>query len=53
MVIYTKKLDLNRRIYILIKNENVFTEYMEVLEKVRSIIKTLIVNLYIRKISKT
>ena len=41
MIIYKRNFDenLNRLIYILIKKENVFVKYMDILEKVRNIIK--------------
>ena len=40
MIIYKRYFDENRRIYFLIKIEKVFNKYMEILEKVRNIIKT-------------
>ena len=41
MIIYKRNFDenLNRLIYILIKKEKVFVKYMDILEKVRNIIK--------------
>ena len=39
MVIYKRTFDENRRIDILIKGEKVFIKYMEILEKVRNIVK--------------
>ena len=33
MIIYKKNFKENRRIYFLIKEENIFPKYMEVLEK--------------------
>ena len=39
MIIYKRNFDENRRIYFLIKIEKVFNKYMEILEKVRNIIK--------------
>ena len=40
MVIYKRNFDENRHIYFLIKEEKVFIKYMEILEKVRKIIKS-------------
>ena len=40
MIIYKRNFDENRRIYFLIKIEKVFNKYMEILEKVRNIIKS-------------
>ena len=50
MIIYKRNFDenLNRLIYILIKKEKVFVKYMDILEKVRNIIKFMY-NLYIIK----
>ena len=39
MIIHKRNFDENRRIYFLIKIEKVFNKYMEILEKVRNIIK--------------
>ena len=39
MIICEKNIDENRRIYFLIKKEKVFIKYMEILKKVRNIIK--------------
>ena len=39
MIIYKRNFDENRRVYFLIKIEKVFNKYMEILEKVRNIIK--------------
>ena len=39
MIIYKRNFDENRRIYFLIKEQKVFNKYMEILEKVRNIIK--------------
>ena len=40
MIIYKRNFDENRHIYFLIKEENVFIKYIEILEKVSNIIKT-------------
>ena len=40
MIIYKRNFDENRHIYLLIKEENVFIKYIEILEKVSNIIKT-------------
>ena len=39
MIIYKRNFDENGRIYFLIKEQKVFNKYMEILEKVRNIIK--------------
>ena len=40
MIIYKRNFDENRRIYFLIKEEKVkYIKYMDILEKVRNIIK--------------
>ena len=39
MIIYRRNFDENRCIYFLIKEENVFIKYIEILEKVSKIIK--------------
>ena len=41
MIIYKINFDENRRIYFLIKKEKVFIKYMEILEKVRNIIRNI------------
>ena len=40
MIIYKRNFDENRRIYFLMKEENVFIKYMEILEQVSNIIKS-------------
>ena len=39
MITYKRNFDENRRIYFLIKKEKVFIKYMDILEKLRNIIK--------------
>ena len=39
MILYNSNFDENRRIHFLIKKEKVFIKYMEILEKVKNIIK--------------
>ena len=41
IIIYKINFDENRRIYFLIKKEKVFIKYMEILEKVRNIIRNI------------
>ena len=40
MIIYKRNFDENKRIYFLMKEENVFIKYMEILEQVSNIIKS-------------
>ena len=50
MIIYKRNFDENRYIYFFLKQENVFINYMEIFEKVRKIIKKiLIMNSYLVK----
>ena len=39
MIIYEINFDENKRIYFLIKKEKVFIKYMQILEKVRNVMK--------------
>ena len=39
MIIYKRNFNENRHIYFVIKKENMFIKYMDILEKVRNIIK--------------
>ena len=40
VTVYKRRFDETRHIYFFIKEEKVFIKYMEILEKVRNIIKT-------------
>ena len=39
MITYKRNFDKNRRFYFLIKEQKVFLKYMEILERVRNIVK--------------